>query len=461
VAPLAGAADDTGDVPAVAASEPVAAEPAEAPPLPEAQGQPAPAVTGRGGPRRWPYLVAGLLCGALVFGLAGLYLGALFEFNAPTSVNNYLAPLFGSKPASGLDTQSLEQVWEVIQRKYVRTNVSQGAAFDGAAKGLVGSLNTQFGDAFSAYLTPGELQRNREFLSGQFAGIGATMGTDKTTNRLMIVSVLHGTPAEKAGLKAGDIVTKIDGVDTTGTTVDQAVTKIRGVAGTQVNLTILRAGTTHDVPITRQVITVPTVYSHTFPKHVLYLQITDFGASTTSEFDTALRNGLNAGATKVVLDLRQNPGGYVNAADAVISEFVQSGKTVTLVGRDGSKEEHDVSGHGAAFTQKLAVLIDDQSASASEIVAGALKDNHRATLVGVKSFGKGSVQEDFNIRNGGDLHLTIALWYTPSGISIDKNGITPDRAVKLVATTDRYDVQDAASNPANDAQLQAALALLG
>ena len=205
----------------------------------------------------------------------------------------------------------------------------------------------------------------------------------------------------------------------------------------------------------------PSVRSKDLGKGVLYVRIYDFGAQTAADFEKALQDGFGRHDTKVVLDLRQNPGGYVSAADSVVSEFVKSGKTVTLIGRDGSKEEHTASGNGVAFTQKLVVLIDDQSASASEIVSGALKDNHRATLVGIKSFGKGSVQEDFSLRNGGDLHLTIALWYTPSGLSIEKNGITPDRVVTLPQASARYEVDQTSSKPAADTQLQAALAALG
>jgi carboxyl-terminal processing protease len=161
-----------------------------------------------------------------------------------------------------------------------------------------------------------------------------------------------------------------------------------------------------------------------------------------------------------VLDLRQNPGGYVTAADSVTSEFVRSGIDVALVYRDGKREEHAVTGKGRAFDQRLVVLVDGGSASASEIVAGALRDHKRATLVGQKTYGKGSVQEDFGVRNGGNLHLTVAYYYTPSGQLLEHNGLTPDTVVALPTEDLFYQVDLAGSDPAKDPQLQAALAAL-
>jgi carboxyl-terminal processing protease len=189
---------------------------------------------------------------------------------------------------------------------------------------------------------------------------------------------------------------------------------------------------------------------------VLYIRIVDFGANTATEFHNQLDAAIKRGDTRVILDIRRNPGGYVSAADQVISEFVPSGETVTLVGRN-SKDVHKVTGKGIAFTQKLVVLVDENSASASEITAGAIQDHHRGLLVGRKTYGKGLVEQDFPLRNGGDLHLTVAYWLRPSGKSINALGVTPDQPVDLAAGTDLWEIDQPGSDPKKDTQLQAAL----
>jgi carboxyl-terminal processing protease len=228
---------------------------------------------------------------------------------------------------------------------------------------------------------------------------------------------------------------------------------------TQVKVDVSRNGETLSFTMMRQEINVPSVGTHVFDNKVLYIRIFDFGSRTATEFDQALQHGLKGSVNAVIVDLRDNPGGYVDAANSVISEFVKSGTSTVLVQRGGKEEVRSVSGDGRAYANPLVVLVNENSASASEITAGALKDHHRGTLVGVKTFGKGSVQEDFKLRDG-NLHLTIAYWLTPDRHSIEKTGITPDDTVKLANSQDEYSVQDAPNNFANDAQLKAALALL-
>jgi carboxyl-terminal processing protease len=388
------------------------------------------------------------------------YGGVLFQFHlGPTYDSQVPAPLLFTRPSKGLDFATLQQIYDIMSRQYARNDVNADDAFNGAAKGMVNLyLNNKFGDAFSTYFTPEELQRNREFLQGSFAGIGATMANKD--GKLTVTKVIPNTPAQTAGLKVGDIVLRIDGTSTDGQTVDSAVAKIRGPVGSHVKLTLLRNGQNVDVDLVRAIITIPSVRSKEVAPKVLYVRVYDFGANTAQDVESALTQGLGKGDDRVILDLRQNPGGYVSAADNIVSEFVQSGTTVTVVGRDNARDEHKTTGKGVAFTQKLVVLVDENSASASEITAGALEDNHRATLVGKKTFGKGLVEDDFPLRNGGSLHLTIAYWYRPNGQSIDKNGITPDKVVALDKPENFWDVENAASDPAKDQQLQAALAAL-
>lgn len=385
------------------------------------------------------------------------YLGVLFEFHLGPTLDAGIAPLMFSRSSRGLDFDTLGEIWRVMQHRYARKDLSADDAFNGAAKGLVHLfLEGRYGDAFSTYFTPDELRQQNERLAGQFGGIGANI--EIKDGKLLVTSVLANNPAARAGIRGGDIVTRIEGTDVAGLTVDAAVGRIHGPSGSHVHLAVLRGTQTLQFDLVRANIVVPSVRSKTIVSGVLYVRIYEFGEHTADDFDKALRDGIAARDSMIVLDLRRNPGGFVDKADTVISEFVSSGQSVVLVGRDGTREEHKVSGQGVAFSQKLVVLVDEGTASASEIVAGAFKDHHRAAaLVGKKTFGKGLVEEDFRLRNGGDVHLTIAYWYTPSGHSIQGNGITPDVDVGLAAADDMYEVDVPSSDPRKDAQLQAAL----
>ncbi len=324
------------------------------------------------------------------------YLGVLTQFHLGPDFDPSVSGLLFSQPTTSLDSRTLNEIWQTMQRDYATRGLSGGDAFDGAAKGLVHLLlSGKYADDFSAYYTPAELKRNQDFLAGNFGGVGATMAAKD--GKLIISKVLPRTPAEEAGLQQNDVVTTIDGAGTNGFSVDEAVAKIRGAVGTHVHLGVLRGGLVKDFDIVRANINVPSVESRDLAGRVLYIRIFEFGAHTADDFRTSLNQGFAHGDRKVLVDLRENPGGFVTAANSVVSEFVKSGVSVSIVGRNGKHDDQRVSGNGVAFTEPLVVLIDGQTASASEIVAGALKDNHRAKLVGDRSFGKGSVQDDFPI----------------------------------------------------------------
>ncbi len=386
--------------------------------------------------------------------LAAFYLGNLVQFQwggfAPDWVKT---ALLYSAPKTGLDYAGLSEVFTTIHNHYIDPNTNGTKLTEGAAGGMVNAL----GDQFSRYLTPDQYKSNQTFLSGTFAGIGASVL--QKGDQIQIAGVMPGTPAERDGLKVGDVILAVDGQSTNGWTADDAVNRIRGKAGTHVIIKVSRAGQTLEIDLVREVITVPSVATHVFDNRVLYLRVFDFGDRTSSEFDQALRDKLKGSVNLVVLDLRDNPGGFVDAANDVISEFVSSGTSTILVERGGKEQLKTVTGSGRAFTNRLVVLLNENSASAAEITAGAIKDHGRATLVGVKSFGKGSVQQDFPLRDG-DLHLTIAHWLTPNRHSIDKTGITPDRIVTLAKATDEYAVDQNPNTFAQDSQLTAALALV-
>jgi carboxyl-terminal processing protease len=391
----------------------------------------------------------------LIVAVGAFYAGSLAEFQFGAFAPDWAKSLlFYTPPASNVDYRALDEVFTTIQQHYVKPKPNGVKLTEGAAAGMVNAL----GDQFSRYLTPDEYRANQSFLSGQFAGIGATV--QQKGDQIVLVSILPGTPAEKAGLRAGDVVTGVDGASTNGWTADDAVNHIRGKAGTMVKVQVSRNGQTLSFDLTRENINVPSVATHIFNNRVLYVRIFEFGSRTATEFDQALKDNLKGPVSMVVLDLRDNPGGYVDAANDVISEFVSQGTSTILVSRGGREDVKKVTGTGRAFSNPLVVLLNENSASASEITAGAIKDHARAKLVGVKSFGKGSVQEDFPLRDG-DLHLTIAIWLTPNRHSIEKTGITPDTTVTLANTTDEYAVDRTPNDFTKDTQLTAALSLLG
>lgn len=389
----------------------------------------------------------------LLVAVGAFYLGGLAEFQwgafAPTWVQSLL---LYSPPKGQLDLNLLNEEFRAIQQHYVNPNPDALKLSQGAASGIASAL-----DRFSRFETRQDYAQNQSFLQGSFAGIGASVL--QAGDQIQIAGVLPKTPAERAGLKAGDVIVSVDGASTKGWTEDQAVQKVRGQAGTHVFLGLERNGKAFQVDLVREVIEVPSLGAHVFAGRVLYIHVFDFGDRTASEFDQALQDNLKGSVDRIVLDLRGNPGGFVDAAVDVISEFVQKGNAVILVGRDGRDQPKPVTGSGRAFTNRLVVLVDADTASASEITAGALEDYGRGTLVGVKTFGKGSVQEDFLLRGGDDLHLTIAHWLTPKRHPIDNIGITPDRTVALAQPTDEYAVDQPGSDPSKDAQLQAALSI--
>ena len=386
--------------------------------------------------------VLGLL---IVVFVAGIY--------ADQAYPEYL-PYFGHRSVSNVDLTELQQAIRLVQADYVDGSVDTKKLSHATVQGLISAL----GDPFSAYLDPEQYKKLQQSYQGRYSGIGIYLSFSSTSYPV-ITGTVPGSPAAAAGLQAGDQIVKVGDKDMKGVTSDQATTLIQGPDGTRVTLEISRGGQALTKTLTRAEIHVPTVRSAVIANHVLYVRIYQFGTDTSTEFASALSNGL-PGAVGIVLDLRGDPGGFISAADDVISQFVASGETFELRDRNGKREVHEVSGHHAAPTLPLVVLVDANSASASEIVAGSLQFHQRAKLVGTVTFGKGSVQQDFELANGSDIHLTVKRWYLPNGQTIDHKGLQPDITVTLPNATDAYDVSSPAQGYAKDMQLNAALALL-
>jgi carboxyl-terminal processing protease len=343
---------------------------------------------------------------------------------------------------SQLDFSSLDTFYSTLRAKY-DGNIDASKLIDGAEHGLVSAL----GDPYTVYMNADEAKAFDSDLNGTFEGIGAELAT--VNGKLSIVSIIGGSPAQKAGLETGDAITGINGQDTSGMSVASAVTRIRGKAGTTVKLTIMSGSQKpRDVSITRAAITDPSVKTKVVNGYGI-MTISRFGDDTAGLAQQAAADFKNQHVEGVVLDLRGDGGGLLSAAQSVASLWLKN-KVIVTERTDGKiTDTLHSSGDATLYGLPTVVLIDGNSASASEIVAGALHDNHAATLAGEKSFGKGSVQSVIPLGGGGELKVTIAKWYTPNGININKQGIEPDVKAGISAS----DIK-AGRDPQKDKALQ-------
>ena len=331
----------------------------------------------------------------------------------------------GQPPA--VDFSLFWDAWNLVNERYVdRQELDTQAMVFGAIKGMVEAV----GDPFTVFLEADESKRLQEDISGEFAGVGMEIGIRDEV--LTVISPLEDTPADRAGIIAGDKILVIDGESTAGIKIDEAVSKIRGRRGTKVLLTILRKtnGTEEEreLEITRDKIKVPTVKWEKLEDGIGHIRFLSFNQIAKSEFDRALRELEKQGAgERLIFDLRNNPGGLLDLAIDISSYFLDPGQVVVIEQfADGSREELKAKSNGQLKDVKVVILINKGSASASEIVAGALHDNLGIKLIGEKTFGKGSVQQVEDLRFGTALKITVAKWLTPKGRSISDEGIEPD-----------------------------------
>ena len=355
----------------------------------------------------------------------------------PADSGPSLSPSPATTPTTGRVTVADVQAkfnlfWDALRKitdnYYDQTALDTTKIVYGAIRGAVDSL----GDPHTYFSPPEQLQRSRDDLEGAFEGIGATV--EKRDDKLLIVAPIAGTPAQKAGLKPADWIIKIDGQDTSNLSVNEGVGLIRGKKGTAVVLTLVRDGVKDpfDVAIMRDTINVPNVKLTMVTNDIAHIQLINvFTANLGNELKQTLQKAKDQGAKKVILDVRGNPGGYLNTAVQVASQFLKDGAVAYELTREGKKTEIPVVRGGVATDWPIVVLINKGSASASEIVAGAIQDAGRGPLIGETSYGKGSVQQDFTLSDGSAVHVTIANWLTPKLRSINKSGLKPDIEVKL------------------------------
>lgn len=358
---------------------------------------------------------------------------------------------WGTKPVTNLPNSlnytTVNQVYQSLKQNY-DGQLTQTQLLNGLKHGLAQSTN----DPYTEYFTPAEAKSFNSQLNNSFSGIGAELGADSNGN-LQVIAPISGAPAAKAGLKAQDIISSINGTSTAGMSVDAAVNKIRGPAGSKVTLGLVRDSTQAlSLTITRQNITVPSVTTKTLPGNIGYMQISTFADDTTNLAQKAAGQFKSQNVKGIILDLRDDPGGLLDAAVNVSSLWLPQNQVILQEKRGTTVvQTYNAAGDDKLHGIPTVILINSGSASASEITTGALHDNNDAYVIGQKSYGKGVVQQLINFGDGSQLKVTIASWYRPDGKNINHLGITPDQTVKLT---------DADAKAGNDTQLQAAEAYL-
>lgn len=341
------------------------------------------------------------------------------------------------------------EVWNLVNDRYFEQPLDPVVLTEGAIEGMLNTLD----DPNTRYLPPAVEESARQSMEGELQGIGVLV--EFVNGNITVVSPFEGSPAEEAGLEPGDVIREADGVDLSGLDLSEAAELIRGPAGTTVNLVIQRDGEIFEVDVERDVIQIPSVRSEMLEQNIAYVRLSRFSNPTPDELRTALEELMAQNPDGLILDMRNNPGGGLTTAVEVADEFLAEG--TILVERFGGGDERVFEASDEGFAQEIpmVVLVNEGSASASEVVAGALRDQDRATLIGATTFGKGTVQTWHTLSNGGGVRITFARWLTPDGTWVTEGGLEPDI---IVETPDQPPAPD--EEEAEDPQLEAAINLL-
>ena len=379
---------------------------------------------------QWKKYTKAAVIVASVFVLgASFSLGAWYGYANRPSVEKVLN-IAGQKPPQEFEAADFNLFWEVwsqLEDKFVdRSKIDREQMVYGAIAGLARSLK----DPYTEFLPPAESKQFQEDIKGAFGGIGAEIGIRK--NVITVIAPLKGNPAEKAGIKAGDKILKIDDTTTNDLALDEAVRLIRGEPGTKVRLAVFRDGAdrTQEYTVIRDIIKIQIVSTEKLPDGIFVIKLNHFTENAAFEFRKAVQEFFDSGSKKIILDLRNNPGGFLTVAVDIGSWWVPAGEAIVRERYgDGKEDVYRSSGYNVLGAVPTVLLVNEGSASASEIVAGALRDHRNITLVGAKTFGKGSVQEVVQLPQQASLKVTIAKWLTPKGTEIDGKGLEPDVAV--------------------------------
>ena len=346
---------------------------------------------------------------------------------------------------------TLSQFRSELEKKYIG-EINDEELIEGAVKGYVDAL----GDPYTTYYTKKEMKTIMEETNGNFVGIGVYMTKDLEKNAILIIKPIENSPAEKAGILPGDLITKVDDVEYTGDKLEEASNKIRGEEGTNVKLEIYRNGETKTFELTRTKVVVSHVTTKVLNNDIGYIAISDFEGECASEFETKYKQLEKQGIKKLIIDIRNNGGGIVDEALKIANMLVDKDSTLLITKDKSDKEEITKATEKPIINMPTVVLVNGYSASASEILAGALKDNGKATLVGTKTYGKGIIQELHQLSDGSGLKITVSEYYTPNHNAIHKIGITPDVEIDLSEDVK----QQTTIQEKDDNQLQKAIEIL-
>jgi carboxyl-terminal processing protease len=355
---------------------------------------------------------------------AGLFIG---EKGVPGARATW--SIGGGDPPQGVDLSPLWKAWQVLDQKFVASGTSTNLSSEDKVYGLIEGLAKAYGDPYTVFLPPEDSAMFEDDINGSFGGVGMEVGM--RDDAITVIAPLKGTPAEREGIRAGDLVLEINGKSTQDMTVDEAVRNIRGKEGTTVTLVLGRKGEKELITktVTREIIRIPTIGTTLRQDGIFVIELYNFGATAPDEFRKALRAFVASGSKNLVVDLRSNPGGFLDGAVDIASWFLPAGTPVVIEDYGQKQEKSILRSKGSSLKTddwRVVVLVNEGSASASEIVAGALQEHKKAVLIGAKTFGKGSVQELVRITGDTSLKVTIARWLTPGGVSISENGLTPD-----------------------------------
>jgi len=369
--------------------------------------------------------------------VAGVLFVTGFYFGKSRSANMIPSGILNATSTDSIDLGPFWDAWKLLDDKFSPASSTLPAITNQQkVYGAIAGLTSSFGDPYTVFFPPEESKMFQEAISGAFGGVGMEVGIKD--GALIVISPLKGTPAEAAGVKAGDKLISIGGKSTSNMSTDEAVKLIRGDVGTPVVVTFFREGVKE--PITKTLIRVnidiPTIDTKILPGNIFVISLYSFTATSPDLFRGALRQFVQSGSNKLVLDLRNNPGGYLEAALDMASWFLPTGKTVVTENYGAKMAPTIYRSKGYDIFNdnlKFVILMNEGSASASEILSGALHEYNKATLIGTRSFGKGSVQELMPLTSDTSIKITVAHWYTPLGHSISNNGLTPDINVPLTA----------------------------
>jgi carboxyl-terminal processing protease len=386
-------------------------------------------------------IVGLLVCAGIIFSggyfVGNKNIGEISQAASPQLANTE------SSTTEKVDFSPFWKAWKILDTNFVGASSTDKNTDQKKVWGAIEGLAASYGDPYTTFFPPEDLKTFEDDIQGNFEGVGIEI--DVKDGILTVVSPLKGTPADKAGMRAKDQIFKIDDKATIGMSAQEATKLIRGPKGKEVVFTIIRDGKETQIKVVRDVIDVPIIVTTKRDDGIFMIQITSFSANSADKFRDALREFVNSGSNKLILDVRGNPGGYLESSVDIASWFLPASAIVVsedFGGKNKSAEVFKSKGYNI-FTNnlKMVMLVDGGSASASEILAGALKEHKIATLVGEKTFGKGSVQELIPLTEDSSLKVTIAHWLTPNGVSLSKNGVDPDFVVKMTEA-DRTDKKD-------------------